>query len=88
MAALCASLSVQTAAAKVQRAGHSRSCHPAYAAYARLEKVPRKSPEKPVGNAKRQSRISWSGKCAYAEARGEPLDLVAGAGFEPATSGL
>ena len=50
-AALCSVTVGRARVADVQRAARSRSAHPAYAAYARLEKVPRKTPEKPVDNA-------------------------------------
>ena len=64
----------------LQRSG--RICapdrYPAYAAYARLEKVPRKTPDKPVDNVHRRTRNSWSAKCACAREREKPPELVAG----------
>jgi len=58
--------------------GCSRWRHPAYAAHARLEKVPRKTPEKPVDKPGASKRNCWSAECADAEEREEPRNLVAG----------
>ncbi len=66
----------------------SRRAHPAYACQRRVDKAPRKTPDKPVDNADAPTRICWPQRCSYAEGREEPEELVAGAGFEPATFGL
>jgi hypothetical protein len=55
------------------------------AAYARLEKVPRKTPEKPVDNEKTDREKSWSAKSACAERREGRPELVAGEVTERAT---
>lgn len=74
--------------AKGQRRGYSKVAPPCSCCVRRIEKVPRKSPEKPVDDAKWPSQNSWSGTCAYAEGHEEPTDLVAGVIRHRATFGL
>ena len=60
--------------------GPLASRHPAYAAYARVEQVPIKSPNKPVDNGDCRTRHRWSAECAYADEQEKTKPLVAGGG--------
>ena len=66
----------------------SRCAHPAYACLCSLDKVPRKSPEKPVDNAELPTRTRWSQRFASAKGRAAPEELVAGGCPRRATSDL
>ena len=54
----------------------------------RIDKAPRKTPEKLASPTIARTRNRWSGRRAYAQRRAEPDELVAGVGFEPTTFGL
>ena len=56
----------------------SRRAHPAYACVRRIDKAPRKTPEKLGSSTRAPARTRWSQRCAYAKARDEPDELVAG----------
>ena len=66
----------------------SRRAHPAYACVCRVDKAPRKTPEKLGSSTRAPARTRWSQRCAYAKAREEPDELVAGGRRDEATRGL
>jgi len=74
--------------AKPQLSGRSTSRHPAYACVRRLDKAPRKRPDKPVDISGAPIQTCWSGECAYAKGREEPDELVAGVHDHRARSGF
>jgi len=60
-------------------AAASHRAHPACACVRRIDKAPRKSPEKLGCSARVPARTRWSQRWAYAKERDEPGELVAGA---------
>ena len=66
----------------------SRRAHPAPACVRSREQAPRNPPEKRAPPTPRPTRKCWSQGRALQREREEPTELVAGAGFEPATFGL
>ena len=66
----------------------SRRAHPAYACVGKVDRAPRKSPDKPVDIARAPTQTCWSGECAYAKEREDPDELVAGALSDRASTEL
>ena len=54
----------------------SRRAHPAYACVCRIDKAPRKTPEKLGSSTRAPARTRWSQRCAYAKGRDKPDELV------------
>ena len=66
----------------------SRRAHPAYACVCRIDKAPRKTPEKLGSSTRVPARTRWSQRCAYAKGRDKPDELVAGVIDQRATVGF
>ena len=66
----------------------SRRAHPAYACVRRIDKAPRKTPEKLASPTGARTRTCWSQRCAYAKGREEIEELVAGVTRQRTTIGF